>query len=767
MSIQADSGNSIPVDPGLSALAGSGRGFVALGLAVAALTQAVAAILFFYAANWWDMAPALKVVGLDLLLVLCALGALAAPAGGFVRSAWTTAGAVLSGVLLGVHGQIWQTGADAWELFALWSGLAVAWALAARSDAAWLVAVLTATAAALRWTAGVAPPAWLPVQWELTAAALAPLAVGGLWLAVERRDGWLVPVVLALVAACLGLGGLFASDDGPLAVALALAAVTVPAAPPRRRGPWPAAIALVLAVVLLEYLLLREMTGGSGTEEALRLLLAALVMLGGLAVLAVALRRLFGIGGLSPAVLERVLGIGIGIGAWVAVVTAALGVALLQFALSHGERAWPLAVVGGVAALVSRRGQGAFVRHVHAACVVVAYGAVVAEIAFRAADTPPLSDAVVVAAWGVLPLVLLLSREAVAGAVSVLLAVVAAILRVYEVAPAGVAILAAVLALPGWWCVGRLRPSVRAVGMVLLLCAFLVPAGLEFAEPELSWFCRGAAAVAALGLMAAALWTRRDLMQPRLLGAAGLMLGGALVVPAGGAGLVGLAAASARFGIRLLVVLGIALAGWSVVRFYYLLAVPLDRKAALLAAGAVLAGLGWLLVNGRPALARPTRAAVLAILAAALLPAAFEAWDWQGKARIVAEGRQVLLPLRPVDPRSLIQGDYMALAYDMGGVEVAATGGLAALRLDGDGVMVAARPIATPADAAADEVPLRLGPGRHDPRLGPDSFLFQEGAGRDWARARFAVVRIAGGGLVLTGLADEARRPIVPSRETP
>lgn len=749
---------------------------VALGLAAAALTQAVAAILFFYAANWWDMAPALKVAGLDLLLVLCALGALAAPPGGLVRSAWAVAGAVLSGVLFGVHGQIWQTGADAWELFALWSGLAIVWAVAARSDAAWLVAVLTATAAALRWTGSVAPPTWLPVQWELTAAALAPLVVGGLWLGLERRDGWLAPerrggwlapVVLAVAASCLGLGGLFASDDGPLAVAVALAAVTALAAPPRRCGPWPAAIALVLAVVLLEYLLLREVTGGSGTEEALRLLVAALAMLGGLAVLAVVLRRLFGIGGLSPVVLERVLGVGIGIGAWGAVATAAVGVVLLLFALFHSEQAWPLAAVAGIVALVSRRGQGAFVRHVHAACVVVAYGAAVAEIALRAADTPRLSDAVVAAAWGLLPLVLLLSRHAVAGAVAVLLAVTAAVIRVYEVAPAGVAILAAALALPGWWCVGRPRPSVRAVGMVLLLCVFLVPAGLEFAEPELSWFCRGAAAVAALGLMAATLWTRRDLMQPRLLGAAGLMLGGALVVPAGGAGLVGLAAASVRFATRLLLVLGIVLAGWSVVRFYYVLAVPLDRKAAVLAVGAMLAGLGWLLVHGRPALARPTRAAVLAILAAALLPAAIEAWDWQGKARIVAHGRQVLLPLRPADPRSLIQGDYMALAYDLRGLDLAATGGLVALRLDGDGVMVAARPIATPADAAADEVPLRLGPGRRDPRLGPDSFLFQEGTGRDWARARFAVVRIADGALVLTGLADQSRRPIVPVPEIP
>ena len=748
----------------MPALAETSRRFVTLGLVAAAVVQAVAAILFFYAANWWDMAPALKVVGLDLLLVLCAAGALVSPPGGFSRSTWAAAGAVLSGVLFGVHGQIWQTGADAWELFALWSGLAVVWAVVTRSDAAWLVAVLTATLAATRWTWAVAPLAWLPHHWELTVTALAPLTVGGLWLTLERRTNWLVPVVLALAAACLGLGGLFARhDDWPLAVALALSALTALVAPPRRCGPWPAAIALILAVVLLEYLLLRELTGGSGTEAALRLLAAALIMLGGLAAVAVALRRLFHLTDLPPGVLERVLGVGIGIGAWIAVATAALGIVLLVHTMSRHEQAWPVAVVAVVAALVSRRGQGVFVRHVHAACVVVAHGAAVAEAAFRAADTPRLSDAVLVAAWVLLPLMLTLSREAMAGVGVALLAVAAAVFRVHEYDPAGVAVLAVLLSLPGWWCAGRSGPSVRACGLTMLVAAFLLPAGLEFAKPDLAWVSRAAAVGSGAGLLAAALWIRRDLVQPRLLGAAGLMLAGALAVPAGGAGLVGLSAASARFGYRLLVWLGIAVAGWSVVRFYYLLAVPLDRKAVFLAVGAALAALGWLLVHGRPVLARLERATTLTILSAALLPVAVEAWDWHGKARIVAEGRQVLVPLRPADPRSLIQGDYMALAYELRSIrDIGSDGGLAALRLDEDGVMVEGRGIAALSDAAAAEVTVRLGAGRYGPRLGPDSFLFQEGTGPEWAQARFAVLRVHEGALVLTGLANGNKQPISP-----
>lgn len=739
--------------------------FASLGLAAAALVQAVAAILFFYAANWWDMAPALKVAGLDLLLVLCGTGALLSPPGGFARSAWAAAGAVLSGVLFGVHGQIWQTGADAWELFALWSGLAIVWAAAARSDAAWLVAVLTATAALARWIGAVGLPVWMSRDWEFSIIALAPLAVGGLWLALERRNGWLVPVVLALAALCLAFGALV--SNSPLLAALLASGLTVALAPPRRCGPWPTAIALILAVVLLESLLVRQLVGGSGNEAALRLLAAALIMLGGLGGVAMALRRLFHLTGLPPGVLERVLGVGIGLGAWIAVGLAAAAVALLLSSLFRDEHAWPLAVAAMVSAAASARGQGVFSRHVHAACVTIAYGAVLFEVLLQTSSTQ-VSDALTLTAVLLVPVVLAASREAMAGAAVTLIALTVVVFCIYEHDPAGVAILAALLAVPGWACAGRQRPSVRAAGTVLLLCVFLLPAGLEFAEPGLLWFCRGAAVVAAAGMLSMALWTRRDLVPPRLLGAAGLMLAGSLAVPAGGAGLVGLGAASARFATRLLVVLGVAVAGWSVVRFYYLLAVPLDRKAVFLAVGAVLALVGWLLVHGRPVLARPPRAALLAVLAAALLPAAIEAWDWQAKARIVAHGRQVLVPLRPADPRSLIQGDYMALAYDLRLLkDVESGGGLVALRLDGDGVMAGGRRIAALGEAAADEVAVRLGAGWRGPRLGPDSFLFQEGTGQSWAQARFAVLRIHDGALVLNGLADENRRTIIPAKDNP
>lgn len=749
-------------------LAEPSRRFAALGLAAAAAVQAVAAVLFFYAANWWSLAPALKVAGLDLLLLLCALGAVMSPPDGFARSTWATAGAVLSGVLFGVHGQIWQTGADAWELFALWSGLAVVWAVAARSDAAWLVAALTATAALWRWLSAVAPADLLPDHWYLTVSAGVPVVVGGLWLAQGRRGGWLPPLLLAMTAGLLGGGSLsFHHSEMPLLVALAAAALTVGVAPPRRCGPWPATIALLLAVVVAEAWLMWRLIDnpgmgigiGNDAELGLRMLLVALLMVGGLLALVTGVRRLFNLGGvLPPGMVERVLSLAVGVGGWIAMGMAAGAVFMFTTVLPDYEHAWPLMATAAGAAAATMRGRGLFLRHLHAACVFIAYGAALGEVAVANSGMTE----VAVASWVLLPVVAWATREGAAGAMATVVAVALAALRIHDTDYEAVAVFAAVLAVPGWLCVGRERPSVRAGGMVMLVACFLVPTALEFDRPQIFWICRGAAVAAAVGLLGALLIHREDMRGPRLLGGAGFLLAGSLLVPAGAAGLVGLGAVSARLGSRLPALLGIAVAGWSVVRFYYLLEVPLDRKAAYLAAGAALAAIGWLLAHGRPHVPKPQRLAALMLLAA-VLPAAVEAWDGLRKGRVVAEGRLVLVPLRPVDPRSLIQGDYMALAYDVRLLEnLSERGGLAALRLDDQKVAVAARPIAAADQSAPDEVVLKVGPGRREPRLGPDSFLFQEGTGPDWARARYAAMRVLNGDVVMTTLMDARGNAIVP-----
>ena len=114
-------------------------------------------------------------------------------------------------------------------------------------------------------------------------------------------------------------------------------------------------------------------------------------------------------------------------------------------------------------------------------------------------------------------------------------------------------------------------------------------------------------------------------------------------------------------------------AAWIMGSFYYQLAWPLASKAALLAAaGAVLCALAWLatrgavlhLVESKPsggaAQGRHLRLGVLTGLLLVLLVANVGIWQ---KEQLIVKGDAIFVALEPVDPRSLMQGDYMRLNF--------------------------------------------------------------------------------------------------------
>lgn len=146
------------------------------------------------------------------------------------------------------------------------------------------------------------------------------------------------------------------------------------------------------------------------------------------------------------------------------------------------------------------------------------------------------------------------------------------------------------------------------------------------------------------------------------------------------------------------------------------------------------------------------------------------------KQRVLDDGRSVLLALRPVDPRSLMQGDYMALRYvealvplPQGAPE---TDGRVVVALDADGV-ARFRRFDDGGALAPDEHRLRYrrrAPAGVEPRadrteifIGAESFLFQEGHAEAYSEARYGILKVApDGSSVLAGLADAERRPIRP-----
>jgi len=133
---------------------------------------------------------------------------------------------------------------------------------------------------------------------------------------------------------------------------------------------------------------------------------------------------------------------------------------------------------------------------------------------------------------------------------------------------------------------------------------------------------------------------------------------------------------------------------------------------------------------------------------------------WRNES-LLAHGTLVSLELAPVDPRSLMQGDYMALDWAVArdlrrraGPDLPASGFIVVrrdaassraelVRLD-DGSPLAEREIRLAYTVRGARV-----------RIAADAYFFQEGHARDYERARYGALRVdAQGRALLAGLQD-------------
>lgn len=133
------------------------------------------------------------------------------------------------------------------------------------------------------------------------------------------------------------------------------------------------------------------------------------------------------------------------------------------------------------------------------------------------------------------------------------------------------------------------------------------------------------------------------------------------------------------------------------------------------------------------------------------------------KQHVLARGEVVLLPLAPLDPRSLMQGDYMRLRYRLGPFDDLGRDERLVLRLDANHVAEAVRIYKKGEPLAPDERLIVARYRQGQVRLGAEAYFFQEGEGPRFERARFSELRVAPDGTsVLVGLRDQARQPIAP-----
>jgi uncharacterized membrane-anchored protein len=135
------------------------------------------------------------------------------------------------------------------------------------------------------------------------------------------------------------------------------------------------------------------------------------------------------------------------------------------------------------------------------------------------------------------------------------------------------------------------------------------------------------------------------------------------------------------------------------------------------------------------------------------------------KEEIKRNGDTVLLELAPVDPRSLIQGDYMRLRYAIERSQTSQSKekrGYMVIALNQNKVGTFKR-FYEGGELGSDEKLLRYHNQYGQLRIVPDSFMFQEGHAKFYDRAKYGVFKFdAKGSHILVGLADDKMQVIQP-----
>lgn len=135
------------------------------------------------------------------------------------------------------------------------------------------------------------------------------------------------------------------------------------------------------------------------------------------------------------------------------------------------------------------------------------------------------------------------------------------------------------------------------------------------------------------------------------------------------------------------------------------------------------------------------------------------------KETLLKNGRLVLLELAPKDPRSLMQGDYMALRYKMPdhnfGIDKNKRG-YCVVTIDSNDVATITRFQQNISPLNANEHIIKYhSPNLWDINIGAESYFFQEGEAEKYEKAKYGAIKIdAEGNSLLIGLYNEKLKSI-------
>ena len=147
-------------------------------------------------------------------------------------------------------------------------------------------------------------------------------------------------------------------------------------------------------------------------------------------------------------------------------------------------------------------------------------------------------------------------------------------------------------------------------------------------------------------------------------------------------------------------------------------------------------------------------------------------WSIAGKEKHLKEGKIVFLELAPVDPRSLMQGDYMRLRFALANEvyrnlpksdkkhgwrrnNLKANDGKVVVRLDEKNIATFSH-LENEAAQAGNELLLRYRVRNGQVKFATNAFFFEEGKASAYQKARYGKFRVdASGELLLTSMYDK------------
>lgn len=189
----------------------------------------IAGVIFFFAYNWDQLHKFVKLGIMEGLVILLTIGSVFIKSNVLVRKILLTTASMLVGVLFAVFGQVYQTGANAYDLFLNWMLCITIWVIVAEFAPLWLIWIALANITAIFYLEQLGQQ--VPRLTALLVLFLINTASLKLTLLLKHRSTYQPPqwfiMILAIAAAVFGTIGVSIGifDPPDLVFSLLLTAV--------------------------------------------------------------------------------------------------------------------------------------------------------------------------------------------------------------------------------------------------------------------------------------------------------------------------------------------------------------------------------------------------------------------------------------------------------------------------------------------------------------------------------------------------------------